>query len=267
MNKRVEDRVKRGLGHFRGILESARDRDVSESDTVHLVHDMLAEVFGWDKYSELTTEFEIRGTYCDLAIKHEGKLKYLLEVKAINNNLKENHVRQAVGYAASEGTEWVVLTNGIEWQAYQVKFEQPVRAEMVFEFNILDRDAPKDELMAKLFTICKEAVKKEAIEEFAARRQLLNKYTLTSILTSPTLLGVIRREVRRLKKGISVSTDEIKKILEADVIKRELIESDKAKEAMMRVRRSAGRRSRTSQRKKKDETEETPSTPEEPRLD
>ena len=34
-----------------------------------LVKDLLAEVFGYDKYAELTSEHAIRGTYCDLAVK------------------------------------------------------------------------------------------------------------------------------------------------------------------------------------------------------
>ncbi len=251
MNKRVSERVKKGLSRFRPVLESAHKRDVSESDTVHIVHDMLAEILGWDKYADVTTEFEIRGTYCDLAIKHEGKVKFLIEVKAINHNLKENHLRQAVNYATNNGTEWVILTNGISWQAYQVKFEQPVRADLVFEIDFLDRSASKEEFMSKVFTICKEAVKKEAIEEFAARRQLVNKYTITAILTGQTVLDTIRHDLRRIKRDLSVSPEEIKKILDTEVIKRELIEGDELKEARRRVKRAAAKNLRTTTTKKK----------------
>ena len=41
-----------------------------------------------------------------------GKLHYLIEVKAIGSDLKENHVKQAVDYAANEGVDWVLLTTG-----------------------------------------------------------------------------------------------------------------------------------------------------------
>ena len=257
MNKRVAERLKAGLKKFRPILESAKARDVSESDTALIIHDMLAEVFGWDKYAEVTSEFEIRGTYCDLAIKHEGKLKYLIEVKAINNDLKENHVRQATNYAATEGTEWVVLTNGGLWQVYQVKFEQPIQAEYVFDFDLLAHSASKEELMSKVFTLCKEAVKKEAIEEFAAKRQMVNKHTIAAVITSPALLTVVRREIRRMNKDLSVSVEEIQKIVETEVIKRELIEGDETKEAMRRLKRAAGRRMKAAS-SKKDNVDEEP---------
>lgn len=75
----------------------------------------MSEVFGYDKYAEITSEYTIKGTYCDLAIKLEGKLQMLVEVKAIGLDLKDAHLKQAVDYAANQGVEWVILTNGAVW--------------------------------------------------------------------------------------------------------------------------------------------------------
>ena len=105
-------RIAAGLKKFQPILMSARSRDVNESDTVVIVTDLLQEVFGYDKYTEITSEYMIRSTYVDLAIKLEGELKLLIEVKAIGLELKDSFVKQAVDYAANQGVEWVVLTNG-----------------------------------------------------------------------------------------------------------------------------------------------------------
>ncbi len=100
---RVADRLKSSLKDFQAIVQSAKSRDVNESDTVIIVTDMLSAVFGYDKYSEITSELCIRGTYCDLATKVEGKIQTLVEVKAIGTELKDNHSRQAVDYAAGSG--------------------------------------------------------------------------------------------------------------------------------------------------------------------
>ena len=67
--KKVEDCIKNGAVKFRKVLEAAKNRDLSESDTVAIITDMLAEVFGYEKYSEITSELMIRGTFCDLAIR------------------------------------------------------------------------------------------------------------------------------------------------------------------------------------------------------
>jgi hypothetical protein len=57
--------------------------DVSESDTVVIIVDMLADVLGYKKYSEITTEHSVRGTYVDLAVKVGNDVQFLIEAKAI----------------------------------------------------------------------------------------------------------------------------------------------------------------------------------------
>ena len=71
---KVAQRLASGLKRFQPVISSARARDVNESDTVMIVTDVLSELFGFDKYSELTSEHAIRGTYCDVALKVDGKL-------------------------------------------------------------------------------------------------------------------------------------------------------------------------------------------------
>jgi len=249
MNKKVAERIKKGIIEFRSILKSARKRDVNESDTVMIIHDMLSVVFGWDKYSEVTTEFEIRGQFCDLAIKHEGKIKYLIEVKAINHNLKENHLRQAINYAANNGTDWVMLTNGSRWQVYKMKFEKPIGHELIFDFDMLGQKRLNNELLTKIYTLSKEAVAKNAIEEYASKKSVLNKYVLSAFLSSQPILKALRLEIRRMDKAVKVDLDEIKEILETEIIKRELTEGELVVEARKRVRRSTKKKPRAKPRK------------------
>ena len=113
--KKVRERLVKQIPRFQKILANAKNRDIHESDTVTIVVDMLESVFGFDKYAEITSEHAIKGTYCDLAVKIDGSVKYLIEVKAIGLDLKDNHLRQAVNYGANEGIPWVVLSNGMEW--------------------------------------------------------------------------------------------------------------------------------------------------------
>src|SRR5688572_2242059 len=133
--KKVTERLVAGIKRYQPILAAAKDRDVGETDTVTIVKDMLADVFGYDKYSELTSEFAIRGTYCDLAIKLDARLATLIEVKAIGIDLKDAHIKQAVDYAANQGVDWVLLTNGIRWCVYHVLFTRPIANELVVDIN------------------------------------------------------------------------------------------------------------------------------------
>jgi len=65
--KKAEERIKAGIKTFAKVIEAAKARDVNESDTVTIITDMLSTICGYDKYTEITSEYAIRGTYCDLA--------------------------------------------------------------------------------------------------------------------------------------------------------------------------------------------------------
>ena len=53
--KKALARYQKSVSKFQRVLKVARDRDVNEADTVSIIQDMLAEVFGFDKYMEITS--------------------------------------------------------------------------------------------------------------------------------------------------------------------------------------------------------------------
>lgn len=140
VQKRLAETVKR----FKPIVSKARDMDINESDTVTIISDILSEVFGYDKYSEITSEFAIKKTYCDLAIKLDGRICLLIEAKAAGLILKEQHIKQAVDYGSNSGVEWVILTNSVHWMVYKIIFGKPVVSELVYEFDFTEINTKKE---------------------------------------------------------------------------------------------------------------------------
>jgi hypothetical protein len=255
---KVRDRVSAGIKRYQPILGSAKVRDVNESDTVTIVTDMLADVFGYDKYSEITSEYAIRGTFVDLAIKLGGRAQMLIEVKAIGLDLKESFVKQAVDYGVNQGVEWVVLTNGVIWQVYKVYFNKPVDKEMIFELNVMEIDAKDIGENDKLLLITKEGIERSLLGEFDAQRQALSRYFIGQMLLTDTVLEVVRRELRRVSPDVKIDTDQIKEVLVQEIVKREIIEGDKAEEARKKIAKSANRvLRRTSKDTTSDEAEES----------
>jgi len=229
--KKVADRLIKELSSFQKVLQGAKDRDINESDTVAIVTDILANVFGFNKYTEVTSEFCIRSTYCDLAIKVDEKLQFLIEVKAIGLSLKENHLRQAINYGANQGVPWVVLTNGINWDIYRIRFEKPIEADLVCSLDLLTINPRKAEDQERLFLLCKEGLSKAAMDEFAHKVQSVNRFVIGAIVTSEAVVSTVRRELRRLVAGLKVENGEVEQILRAEVLKREVIEGDLATKA------------------------------------
>ena len=59
ISKRTLDRLRDGIKKYQKVAISLRERDVSEADTVTVVKDILADVFGYDKYLELLSLIHI----------------------------------------------------------------------------------------------------------------------------------------------------------------------------------------------------------------
>ncbi len=242
---KVSQRISTGIKRFQPILEAAKSRDVGESDTVTIIVDMLAEVFGYDKFLEITSEYAIRCTYCDLALKLDGKLEMLIEVKAIGIELKEQHVKQAIDYAANQGVDWVVLTNGENWRVYKVIFGKPIGQELVIDlqFSSLSPKSAKD--VESIYLFCKEGWMKSLLGEYHTQKQALSRFVLGAMVLSDPVLQVLRRELKRMTPDVRVELEEIKAVLVSEVIKREILDGDKATEAKRKLTRAANKQQKT----------------------
>lgn len=241
---KVASRLSAGLKQFQPILASARSRDVNEADTVVLVTDVLHAVFGYDKYSELTREYAIRGTFCDLAIKLDGTLTCLIEVKAIGLDLKDAYIKQAVDYAANQGVDWVFLTNGAIWRAYRVGFTKPITQELVVEVNLLDLNPRTDASAELLYLLSKEGWFKARLAEHQTEREALSRFTIGALLISEPVLEILRRELRRISPNVKVDVGQIRDVLTNEVLKREVMDGDKAVAAKRLVARSSSKQLR-----------------------
>jgi hypothetical protein len=239
--KRVIERFQTEVRRFQRILKSAINRDVNEADTVVIVGDILSAVLGFDKYTEVTSEFAIRSTYCDLAIRVDGDTKYLVEAKAIGLDLKEHHLRQAVNYGANQGVLWVVLTNGVMWEVYRILFEKPIGFELVYSFNFLELNPRKEEDQRSLFLLCKEGLAKSAIEEYHEHHRHVNPIVLGAIIQSEEVTKVISRVLRRISPGLRIKKSEIDGLLINDVLKRGVLEGEDSKKAASLIKRAAAR--------------------------
>jgi hypothetical protein len=255
---RVAERLAVGLKRFQPILSSAKSRDVNESDTSMIVTDVLAEVFGYDKYNEVTRELCIRGTFCDLATRIDGKFQMLIEVKAIGLELKDSHVKQAVDYAANQGIEWVALTNGNLWRVFRVLFAKPIDAELVLDIDLLTLNAKSTDSLESLFLLTRESMLKSGLYAYHDHLQATNKFYLAAVVLSDTVLETVRRELRRLSDA-KVEIEDLREALRKEVIKREVIEGDKAESARKKVAKSAGKMLRT--RKEREESDSGSESP------
>lgn len=247
--KKVGERLVAGIKRYQPILVAAKARDVGEADTVTIIKDMLSDIFGYDKYTDLTSEYAIRGTYCDLATKIDGVLQTLIEVKAIGLDLKDQHVKQAVDYAANQGVEWVLLTNGMCWRVYRLTFAKPIDHELVVDIDFSTLNSRSEHDLELIYLWCKEGWQRSVLGEYHTQRQALSRFFVGAMLQTNPVLEVIRRELRRVSPDVRIDIDQIKEVLLSEVIKREVIEGDKADEARKKIAKAAAKALRASNSK------------------
>lgn len=237
--KKVQDRLVTGLKRYQPIVRKLAAKDISEADTVTVCKDMLSDIFGYDKYAELTSEHLIRGTFCDLAVKLDGKIHYLAEIKSAGTSLNNNHLRQAVNYGAHEGIEWILLTNAIVWKVYRIKFGQPINWEEVYCFDLGTLSARSADDLAKLFMLCRESISSDALDRYHQHAQILNRYVVAELLVGDVMVDALRKEMRKLF-GVKPTDAELRVLLVADVIKRDTMDGEGSKAAKSTIRKAAG---------------------------
>jgi len=226
--KKVEERFITNLPKFQKVLNIAKSRDLNESDTVSVITDILSDVFGYEKYLEVTSELAIRGTYCDLAVKIGDKIQFLIECKAIGTELKDAHLRQAVGYGANKGIQWLILTNGSDWQVYRLRFEQPIAWDLVVRFDLFTLSVRDERAIETLFLVSKEGVEKNLRDDVYEKIQCVNRFVVGAIIMSEPVVQAVKRELRKIAEGVRVEDSEIEDMIRESVLRRDLVEGDEA---------------------------------------
>ena len=153
--------------------------------------------------------------------------------------LSDAHAKQAIDYAANLGIEWVALTNGHIWRVSRVIFAKPIDAELALDLDLLTLNPKLAASIESLYLLTRESMVKSGLHAFHDRLQAISRFYLGAVLLSEPVLDTIRRELRRLS-DVKIETDELRTALSQDVIKREVLEGDKASAAAKKVTRSAG---------------------------
>lgn len=227
VNKRIQDGIKK----FKPIVTKIKNADVNESDTVTVIVDMLSYILGYDKYNEITSEYAIRKSYCDLAVRIENKLNFLIEVKAVGITLKNDHIKQAVDYGSNEGVDWVILTNSENWKIYKMIFAKPIEKELVYEFNITDLSSAKASDIEMLYYLSKEGMEKKAIGTFYEQKRTMNKYSVGQAILTDEVINSIKKVLKKVSPDVKVDNSLISDVLRKEVLKREVLDEPQAVEA------------------------------------
>ena len=179
--------------------------ELDESATRLMINNLLTTVLGYKELDEIKTEYRIRGEYADYIIQTNRKKQFVVEVKAIQLDLSEKHLRQSVAYAANEGIDWIILTNGKFIEVYRVIFGKPITTKKIYGFDLTKQ---LNESVNYLYYLTKKSVMRNELNDFYARFKALEPNTLANNLYSKEVIRFLKK-VLKYKTGLYFSEDDI----------------------------------------------------------
>ena len=221
----ARENLRTAIRKFAKPLADLLARDANEGDTRLLVTDFLCEGFGFDKYADLTTEYQVRGEFADYGVRIDKQLIAFIEVKRVATTLNAKHLRQVEMYAVNEGIEWVVLTNGANWKVYHLTGGLPIIIDLALDVNLLSEESPQQKAN-QLFYLTRESLKRRQIDDLWKAKRATSPKSLARVVGSPIVLTTIQKELKK-QTGYTIDTTEIAKLLKTTVFRPECFEKDK----------------------------------------
>jgi len=154
--------------------------NLGEAATRIMTNSFLTEVLGYAELVEIKTEYRIKSEYADYVVQLKRKKHFVVEVKSIEIDINDKHLRQSLSYAANEGIDWILLLNGREIQLYKVNFGKPISTTLIYRLNLLDPDDIK-KAPEFLWNLTKPAVERGELEAFWKRSDALNPVNLAKV--------------------------------------------------------------------------------------
>jgi len=225
--RKIDKDIRQNIKEAQKIIQEVSKADGNEAETRRRIERIFSITMGYDTFKHVTREHAVQAMggseYCDYALfVEEGKTdkpKVMVEIKAVNIDLAQKHLKQVSSYAINKGCEWVLLTNGREWELHHVSFVQPPQVKLMEKWNLLNDEIA--DLVDKFYLVGYRNVKKGGLDERWSKMSVLDSENLIRILVSEESIKMIRRELKKVT-DILVSPEEIvgaiRRLLNEDAI-------------------------------------------------
>lgn len=224
MKKAMTAELKRLAAHVQTL--ASKGKASTEEDARIIINDILAYVLGYDKYNDLKTEFKDRNGRLDYIVKlSEGmhakkkdKYDFVIEAKAINQDIKQDYINQTLTYCLSANVDYFVLTNAKDWQLYRVhKTKNKNEAQMIWEVNLMD-GSDLDTLVEDMYVFTKHAYLENKWEEVADHSKATDLPDILAVIYSDKMIKSIARTLRDIHE-VKVAEEVLKEVISEKLFK------------------------------------------------
>lgn len=208
------------IENLRAQIERHRRKGLKEYSTRTILIDPLLEALGWDVRDPDVVELEyptIDGKSVDYALKINRKPVLLIEAKQLADPLEDvKAITQVVGYAANDGIEWCVLTNGVRYKVYSTSERAAAPEKLLFEVSIDPRDSPGlsvQQVSDQLSRLSRESLARGTLDDLGEEVFTTAKVrkALDQLCSNPP--GPFLRAIRKAIDDDSIMPAQIKRAL------------------------------------------------------
>lgn len=208
------------IEELRNQLVRHRKSGLTEYPTRTIFIDPMLEALGWDVRDPDEVQLEcptIDGKSVDYAMKINRKIVLYVEAKQLGNPLDDvKALTQVVGYAANNGVDWCVLTNGVRYKVYKASEKVSAPEKILFEVSIdpKDSDGTTVQELAKHFNrLSREAMASGILDELGT--EIFTNGKVHKALENLILEGntSLIRLIRKKMPGEAVTPAQVTKAL------------------------------------------------------
>jgi hypothetical protein len=188
-------------------LTKKQNLELDESATRLMVNFFLTDVLGYKELDDIKTEYNIRGEYADYVIQLARKKHIVIEVKSIQLDLNDRHLRQCLSYAANEGIDWIMLFNGRQMRLYRVLFGKPISYHLLFDYDLADLSVMKS-AANDISNLLKKLVERGELNMYWKRFDALTPSSLVKTLYTEDVIKAIRLKIKK-SSGINFDQSDV----------------------------------------------------------
>ncbi len=233
ISDQTRTRIQDGIKKYSRIVHQARQRGMNERDTADIVKAMLGDMLGYDPFFDVTAESSIRGPHADHAVLLNGRLQFLLLVKAVGIVPHAAHLLRLSGANTPNYCQWALLSNADYWACYRLGVGPDRHPELVFRVSLSDA-VSLEEKTTYFLLVSREGMEQNALEYYWQRVHALNPGRIASLLLSEDILNLLRRELMRTA-NFRVERQVLLDVLQQEVIRPEALAAQSAAQATPNV--------------------------------
>ena len=229
---KLPSKIKKAIGlqlkQFYPVIQNLKSRGTrtSEDDARIVLNDMLNDVLGYDKYTELRTEQREKAGRLDYVLKltegpyasKKDKIDCVIEAKAIHQDLTPKYVDQTLTYCLTTNTKYFILTNVRQWHLYKIKPAQKETrpdAELIHEVDFTQPNN-MEALAEEFYILSRASYLAGNWERVATLKRATNVNDIFTILLSQKAIKLVTKLLSEIH-GVRIPEELVGEIIETQL--------------------------------------------------